>query len=375
MKVKNILWISLTALLLSCNSETKKIVEEERAPLDIAEAQVNEMGIITQKPEIKDFSRTVFVRGKIILPVQDEQMINSSISGKVTKFFVSTGDYVSKGDPLMQISGMEIISLQENYLISKVELQKLEKDMERKKLLVGEKVVSDKDFELVKAEYEQVVIQNKSLKLKLQLLNIDHNSVSMESMSSSVVILSPTDGIVRDIFVSSGSGIEAEQDLMLVVNTDAPLLELFVPESEVALIEVGQNVDWDIVSAGSRGFSARVIRISSVVEQSSRSFRVIAEPENHATKLFPGMFISARIQSDKKHGVAVPESAVFYNEARQPYIFIERQDGSGFEVKYVASGFITDGFYEIPGADSVFLQQKVVVEGGYYLKSVLLMEE
>jgi cobalt-zinc-cadmium efflux system membrane fusion protein len=375
MKVKNILWISLTALLLSCNSETKKVAEIEHAPLDIAEDQVNAMGILTRKPEVKDFSQPVFVRGKIVLPVHDEQMISSSIPGRINRIFVSSGDNVGKGDPLIQISGMEIISLQENYLISKVQLLKLEKDMERKKLLVGEKVVSDKDFEFVKAEYERELIQKKALELKLKLLNIDPAKVTMENMASAVVMYSPADGIVNDILVSTGAGIEAEQDLMMIANTDAPLLELYVPETEVSLVEVGQSVDWDIVSANTQDLSARVIRISSVVEQSSRSFRVIAKPESHPDKILPGMFVSARIQSGEKNGIALPETSLFYNENREPYVFISQQDGTGFKVMNVEPGAATNGYFEVLNADSLFLQYDVVVSGGYYLKSVLLMEE
>jgi len=375
MKVINILWISLTALLLSCNSETKTIVEEDRVPLDIAEAQVSAMGIITQKPEIKDFSRTVFVRGKIILPVHDEQIISLSIPGKINRIYFSSGDIVKKGDPLLQISGMEIISLQEDFLISKVQLQKFEKDMDRKKLLVDEKVVSDKDYEYVKAEYEREMIQNKALKLKLELLNMNPEMVSMENMASSIELYSPVDGIVNEIFISTGAGIEAEQDLMMIANTDAPLLELYVPETEVSLVEVGQNVDWDIVSSNTQHLSAKVIRISSVVEQSSRSFRVIAKPESHPDKILPGMFVSARIQTGEKNGIALPESALFYNENRETYVFIRQHDGTGFKVLNVEPGAATNGYFEVLNADSLFLQNDVVVSGGYYLKSVLLMEE
>jgi cobalt-zinc-cadmium efflux system membrane fusion protein len=302
-------------------------------------------------------------------------MISSSIPGRINRIFVSSGDNVGKGDPLIQISGMEIISLQENYLISKVQLLKLEKDMERKKLLVGEKVVSDKDFEFVKAEYERELIQKKALELKLKLLNIDPAKVTMENMASAVVMYSPADGIVNDILVSTGAGIEAEQDLMMIANTDAPLLELYVPETEVSLVEVGQSVDWDIVSANTQDLSARVIRISSVVEQSSRSFRVIAKPESHPDKILPGMFVSARIQSGEKNGIALPETSLFYNENREPYVFISQQDGTGFKVMNVEPGAATNGYFEVLNADSLFLQYDVVVSGGYYLKSVLLMEE
>jgi len=270
---------------------------------------------------------------------------------------------------------MEIISLQENYLISQVQLQKLEKDLDRKRLLVGENVVSDKDFEFVKAEYERILIQNKALQLKLELVNINPDRVTMENMVSTVTIYSPENGIVNDIFVSTGAGIEAEQDLMLIAITDAPLLELYVPETEFSLIAPGQRVDWDIINKKGHRMTAKVMRVSASINQASRSFLVIARPDDYTEKLLPGMFISARIQSGEDKGIAVPESAVFYDENREPYLFIQKEDRTGFNVHYFMPGKETDGYIEVLKSDSLFLQQQVVVEGGYYLKSVLLMEE
>lgn len=375
MNIKIIFWIPVVALMFSCNSGKKVIPEEEKPLMEFSSEQTEAMGIVTQKPVVKDFSETIYVRGKIILPVEDRPIVSSSISGKIDRLFVSTGDVVQQNDPLLQLSGMEIISLQENYLISQVQLQKLEKDLDRKRLLVGENVVSDKDFEFVKAEYERILIQNKALQLKLELVNINPDRVTMENMVSTVTIYSPENGIVNDIFVSTGAGIEAEQDLMLIAITDAPLLELYVPETEFSLIAPGQRVDWDIINTKGHRMTAKVMRVSASINQASRSFLVIARPDDYTEKLLPGMFISARIQSGEDKGIAVPESAVFYDENREPYLFIQKEDRTGFNVHYFMPGKETDGYIEVLKSDSLFLQQQVVVEGGYYLKSVLLMEE
>ena len=375
MNIKIIFLIPVVALMFSCNSGKKVIPEEEKPLMEFSSEQTEAMGIVTQKPVVKDFSETIYVRGKIILPVEDRPIVSSSISGKIDRLFVSSGDVVQQNDPLLQLSGMEIISLQENYLISQVQLQKLEKDLDRKRLLVGENVVSDKDFEFVKAEYERILIQNKALQLKLELVNINPDRVTMENMVSTVTIYSPENGIVNDIFVSTGAGIEAEQDLMLIAITDAPLLELYVPETEFSLIAPGQRVDWDIINTKGHRMTAKVMRVSASINQASRSFLVIARPDDYTEKLLPGMFISARIQSGEDKGIAVPESAVFYDENREPYLFIQKEDMTGFNVHYFMPGKETDGYVEVLHADSLFLQQQVVVEGGYYLKSVLLMEE
>ena len=375
MNIKIIFLIPVVALMFSCNSGKKVIPEEEKPLMEFSSEQTEAMGIVTQKPVVKDFSETIYVRGKIILPVEDRPIVSSSISGKIDRLFVSSGDVVQQNDPLLQLSGMEIISLQENYLISQVQLQKLEKDLDRKRLLVGENVVSDKDFEFVKAEYERILIQNKALQLKLELVNINPDRVTMENMVSTVTIYSPENGIVNDIFVSTGAGIEAEQDLMLIAITDAPLLELYVPETEFSLIAPGQRVDWDIINTKGHRMTAKVMRVSASINQASRSFLVIARPDDYTEKLLPGMFISARIQSGEDKGIAVPESAVFYNENRKPYLFIQKEDRTGFNVHYFMPGKETDGYIEVLKSDSLFLQQQVVVEGGYYLKSVLLMEE
>lgn len=375
MNIKIIFLIPVVALMFSCNSGKKVIPEEEKPLMEFSSEQTEAMGIVTQKPVVKDFSETIYVRGKIILPVEDRPIVSSSISGKIDRLFVSSGDVVQQNDPLLQLSGMEIISLQENYLISQVQLQKLEKDLDRKRLLVGENVVSDKDFEFVKAEYERILIQNKALQLKLELVNINPDRVTMENMVSTVTIYSPENGIVNDIFVSTGAGIEAEQDLMLIAITDAPLLELYVPETEFSLIAPGQRVDWDIINKKGHRMTAKVMRVSASINQASRSFLVIARPDDYTEKLLPGMFISARIQSGEDKGIAVPESAVFYDENREPYLFIQKEDRTGFNVHYFMPGKETDGYIEVLKSDSLFLQQQVVVEGGYYLKSVLLMEE
>ena len=128
------------------------------------------------------------------------------------------------------------------------------------------------------------------------------------------VIRVPFDGVVAARNIDVGDYVESmgtPRPLFRVVDNRRLDLTVTVPSTRSALIRVGQRLDFKTDAAPGRTFSGAVAHVNPVVDEATRTIKVIAEVANEDGALRGGLFVSGSIEIGERRGaIQVPRSAL-----------------------------------------------------------------
>jgi len=124
----------------------------------------------------------------------------------------------------------------------------------------------------------------------------------------------PFDGVVAARNIDVGDYVESMgtvRPLFQVVDNRRLDLTVTVPSTRIALVCVGQRLEFAADAVPGRAFTGKVAHINPVVDETTRTVKVIAEAANEDGALRGGMFVSGRIEvGDRRGALQVPRSAL-----------------------------------------------------------------
>ena len=124
----------------------------------------------------------------------------------------------------------------------------------------------------------------------------------------------PFDGVVAARNIDVGDYVESmgtPRPLFQVVDNRRLDLTVTVPSTRSALLRVGQRLVFTTDALPGRTFNGAVAHINPVVDEATRTVKVIAEVTNEDGALRGGLFVSGRIEIGQRRGVIqVPRSAL-----------------------------------------------------------------
>lgn len=195
--------------------------------------------------------------------------VTSRVDGYIERLYVDvTGVDVNVGDHLAEIYSNELID-QQVELIVEQKLQQGGQGQARKIRLIRLGMTVEQVDELLRTGVAQEF----------------------------VTLLSPIAGTVVEKMVVRKSFVKAGDVLFRVANLDSVWISLDIYESEVAAVKYGQRVNVYTEAYPGETFSGFVWFINPILDQESRTVKVLVSLPNNDRKLKPGMFVSAEIQS------------------------------------------------------------------------------
>jgi len=191
---------------------------------------------------------------------------------------------------------------------------------------------------------------------------------------STLVLRTPFDGVVEEIFMSRGERVQAGDKLFVVADTSTLWVRAQINERQWTQVELaeGQRVGVQVPGAVEHRTTARINHVGATVEEASRSVPLVAELQNDDAHYKPGMFVWVELpEGASREALAVPAEAVLRHEGRA-FVFVPEGEGR-FRRVDVETGIQSDGFVEVTsGLDA---GRQVVARGGFLLKSELLLED
>lgn len=186
----------------------------------ISPKRANAAGVISGQVLPGDFYGVIPVGGFITGAPGDEMQIVANVSGTVSFLRpVTEGLYLSKGTPLFAISGAHIMEGDQAER-AKVAYESAKEEYERASVLVKEKIVSEKDFNAIKAFYENARIAYEAIPQRGE---------------KGVELLSPAEGYVKSCLVREGDYISAGSPIATLVKNNRLYLKADLPERYYAL--------------------------------------------------------------------------------------------------------------------------------------------
>jgi RND family efflux transporter MFP subunit len=317
-------------LFTACSgNEEKALNDPEIRQTDFVELTPQElktMEIELATPGTQPIVSNIYLNGKVTSLPNLSASVSSNVEGKVEKVFVTKGSIVRKGQPLMVLSSMELIELQNDYLAAKSEMDFYAVEFRRQEELIKSNVGALADFQVTEAKYNAAISREKALRAKLQLLDIDADQFKNPKTSvitPSVTIKSPIDGYVTELPVTIGMLASVQTKLAEIVDTNQLYAEIFVYEKDLDLITEGQEVEIDFINAAFDNVMGKVMSISRAINTETRAVTAFVQFAAHKGDLvLPGMNVRAVVLNKEgtKGAVTVPVSALM-KEDDQIYVF------------------------------------------------------
>ncbi len=266
--------------------------------------------------------------------------ITAKATNRVVAIHFREGESVKQGVVIVELDGAEARA---NLAQAQASLRDTESQYQRSKELYQTKVLSESDL---------IQLEAKMLASKAQV-------AAAESRVSDTVIRAPFAGRVGLRNVSVGGLVTPGQIMTTLDDISVIKLDFTVPESYLATVKEGQQVEAKTSAYLNKTFRGRVSSVATRVDPVSRSAVVRALIDNRDQQLKPGMFMTVHLTRSQTNVLLIPEQALLPDGDKQ-YVYVVKEGVA--KKTTVLIGRRKPGLVEI--RQGLNLADVIVVEGG-----------
>jgi cobalt-zinc-cadmium efflux system membrane fusion protein len=380
--LKIILFIQVFFLIffINCSRETNAPVVEETTDVHPANTENQSLKIkgsaeklidlTTIKAGYRKIYSVITATGKITANANKVAVVSPVISGKVSHLYVNQGDYVQKGEKLVEIESVELGKAKSDYDVAKTEYKLTEINFGRLKLLFDQKVGSQKDLLYAEADLKKSKSNFLAAEKQLHLMGISEEEVhnmpeETHEINPKINLVSPINGMVVERKVILGEKVGPETNLFRIVDLSTLWIDADIYENDIPKIQNGQKVGVTINSYPEIKFYGRIMFIASEFNEETRTIPVRTEVINQDSKLKIGMFANLNIfTTEEKECLAIPADAVL--DVKGEKVVFVKENGEYIK-RSVIVGDVCDSYIEIK--NGIKNGDEVVVNGNFQLLS------
>ncbi len=220
-------------------------------------------------------------------------LLRAEVPGQIVGLHFEDGQRVGAGDELYSV---EATVLEAEVNEARANAEQAEAAYNRARELIDDKLVSATEFDTARAAYNVAIARLRSSEARL----------------SKTVIRAPFDGTAGLRRINIGDYATIGQELVDVVRLDPLRVEFTVPETQLAQVREGQEVQVTVGAYPDEVFTGTVTAISPQIDVAGRSVTLRARLPNPDFKLRPGLFAQISITLDvDNNALLVPEQAIW----------------------------------------------------------------
>jgi membrane fusion protein (multidrug efflux system) len=220
--------------------------------------------------------------------------VSADLPGIVDRIGFDSGRSVQKGDVLAELD-----TRQERAQLAAIEAQRdlARLNYNRMKGLLGDRVISQAEFDRAVAEQQQTDAQVGEIRATIERKTIR----------------APFSGILGIRQANLGQYLAAGDPVVPLQSLHPIYVNFGVPQQDVGRIRVGRVVRITARDIAGAEFNGRVTALDSIVDQATRNVQVQATLANPEGQLRPGMFVQTELALGSSQSVfALPASAISY---------------------------------------------------------------
>ena len=320
--------------------------------IDTAEARASGIAVETVQPG--EFSGVIPCGGKILAAQGDEATVTATVAGIVRLVRgVAEGSPVGKGAAVFTISSR---NLQDDPARqAAIAYQKAKNEYERAAKLVKDRIVTQKDFNQIRADYEAAKTVYDAFKQD-------------GAAGGGVAVKSPIGGYVKTCLVKEGDYVAVGQPMMTVTQTRSLYLRANVPERYYAQMGTISSAKFK-TAHGSRVYSlaqmdGRLVATGKQTGDGSPYIPVTFEFSNRAD-VAPGSFVETYLLTAPRQGVVTVPVSALTDEQGLNFVYIQT-DPTCYERREVVIGQ-TDG-ERVEIKSGLKAGEKVVTKGAVQVR-------
>jgi cobalt-zinc-cadmium efflux system membrane fusion protein len=382
-----LLMVAAAAVFTGCSRDVESSAVPEAAgtqshTVTLTAEAIQEMGLTISVAEIAPLTGEMSVPAKLV-PNQDlEAHVGSLVQGRVRKVFVNVGDRVGEGQVIMHIEGLEVGQIQSGFIQARAHLSYTEANYQRQKTLLEQKVGSQKAFLESQAEYEKAGAEFNAEDKRIHSIGltdsdilklVDPDSKEKNGHIGGVLpVKAPITGTIVERNVVIGQLVDASTLAFRIINSSTLWAEGQVSESSMAVLSGNPEVTFSVTAYPGEVFRGKVVYISPIVDERTRTITLRAAIPNHKGRLKPQMFGELHVPiGGTVTGLSIDPEAV-QKDGAESYVFVATSDTT-FERRVVTLGSSFDHAVEI--TNGINPGDRIVIKGAFQLKSELLKND
>lgn len=373
MKKYNIMLLTMMAgCLVACSSgdhdhghdheaEEHEAHGEHAGEIIMTTEQMEKAGVKTETAKAADFMAVMKAAGQIGRPQGDEQTIAATASGivRIANPSMSEGTPIGKGQTIATVTAR---NLQDGDPTAKAKaaFEAAKKELERMKDLVDDKIVSQRDYE--------------QAKLNFQTARASYRGIAKQTRDGQTSIAAGMGGYVKTLMVKSGDYVDVGDPIATITQDRRLQLKVDVPECAYKDMKNINGANFRTTGDDKvyrlADINGRLVSYSRTLPEGSAYLPATFEMDNVGA-IVPGSFVEVfLLLKVRKNVISVPTSALTEEQGTH-YIYIKEEghkhnDEGVFEKREVKIGQ-TDGLRTeiISGLKE---GEAVVSKGAYQVK-------
>ncbi|MDD4631050.1 MAG: efflux RND transporter periplasmic adaptor subunit [Proteiniphilum sp.] len=364
--VTHLFYCCITLFLIHACGHRQEPTEPASGLIEITSRQFIADSMQLGGVEPKIFERTVRCSGSIVPRPNGIATVNAPVSGIIKNLYCYNGQPVRKDQSLLEITGNEVIDMQEQFAEASASYQRLKNEYERTQSLYADKIISEKDFIRAESEYRTSLAKYNGLKMKMTAMGFSVTAIERGTFYASYMIKTPIPGIISNLDAHIGSYIDAQSELLEVIDPNLFQLKLAVFASDLASLKEGQTVRFQTADdAGSCMATLRSIGVA-LDDQTKTADCYASITDRKSVNRIANGFVEAEIITSTDSVSALPDEAIMKTDKGHVVLVLDRQDNDTwyFMPVEVIVGRKHNGYSEIV-ADSI--SEKVLIRGAYHV--------
>ena len=329
--------------------------ETHAGEIAFKKAQAEAVGLQTRKVTPGAFTNVIKASGRVLAAQGEESTIVATVPGVVVfgKLPFIEGTAVRKGQPILNLASS---NLSEGNVAIRTQsaYEKAKKEYERMQSLIGDKIVSAKDFEQARLNYENAKTAWEAVKGK--------------QTSDGVSVVAPQNGYLKNLLVKEGDYVSVGQPLATVTQNNRLMLRAEVSEKYYQSLPVIRSANfrtpYDDQTYQLSELHGRLLSYGKSSDTNAFYIPVTFEFDNKGA-IIPGSFVEIYLlTAPMENVISVPTSALI--EEQGIYSVFVKEHEEAYRKVPVTLG--ADNGKEVQILSGLKAGDEVVTEGAYQIK-------
>ena len=277
--------------------------------------------------------------------------IQPRIASRLERVAFDEGQFVKKGDLLVELENSEIVA---GLALAEAALSESRSIYNRSKSLATTQAISASNLDQLLAQVQVNEAQVEAAQARL----------------ANTIIRAPFSGRIGLRRVRPRSLVTTQTVITTLDDTDTIKLDFSVPETFLTVVRKGMAISAESIVYSGRTFDGEVVSIDTRVDPVSRAVKVRSVIPNPDSALKPGMFLTVALRRDQGEVLVVPEQAIVPEGSNQ-YVFVAQ--AGVVEKRKIAIGRRIPGFVVVTGGVSE--GERVVTEGSAKVREGSVIED
>lgn len=186
-------------------------------------------------------------------------------------------------------------------------------------------------------------------------------------------VVAPISGSIISSPVKAGQKVNVSSVVTKIGDISNLQVSAKIPERYVADLSIGLEAQITLQAYPDEIFTARVVRISPVVDAATRTKEIILNFDKNYEKVNAGMFANVKLFTKEYAGHPIIPQDSFVNNNDEYYLYVVKEDSTA-EKRHVTRGKNVDGYFQVleginPG-DSVIIEGMLTLTDGAKVRDI-----